>query len=126
LAWYAPDDIPITLLTDLGDEPALRRAIGRLTAYSMITHEQGVISVHRLVQAVTRTPDRDSDDPDPHRTPDQIGQALDDATHSLAQHLRMLGPRTPDDWPAFQALLPHIQTLAGHTEPFRVTVRGCG
>lgn len=37
LAWYAPDQIPATLLDGLADPPALNKAIGLRTAYSMIT-----------------------------------------------------------------------------------------
>jgi hypothetical protein len=113
LAWYGPDDIPTTLLTNLGEEPALRKAIGRLTAYSMITHDQGVISVHRLVQAVTRTPDPD----DPHRTPDTIVLARDNAIATLTAALNGRHPMNPQDWLAYQTVLPHARALLDHVTP---------
>jgi len=66
LAWYAPDAIPRVLLTGLAEPPALLRAIGRLAAYSMLTTtDGGALAVHRLVQAVARTPDP----ADPYRYP---------------------------------------------------------
>lgn len=45
----------------------------------MITTGDGVLAVHRLVQAVTRTPDP----ADPHRTPAAIDQARAQATAQL-------------------------------------------
>ena len=89
LAWYAPDDIPRTLLSGLGAPPALTTAIGRLAAYSMITAVPDVLGVHRLVQVVTRTPDPG----DPHRDPQAIETAREQATHQLAAAI-------PDDWQA--------------------------
>ncbi|MDX3130804.1 NB-ARC domain-containing protein, partial [Streptomyces europaeiscabiei] len=63
LAWYAPENIPPPLI-DLRDvdPPALHQAIGLLTAYNMITTDTdtGTLAVHRLVQALTRTPDPDN------------------------------------------------------------------
>lgn len=56
LAWYAPDAIPRAFLDGLADPVALLRAVGRLAAYSMITADASIIGIHRLVQAVTRTP----------------------------------------------------------------------
>ena len=56
LAWYAPDAIPRTLLDGLAGPPAVLAAVGRLAAYSMFTAGAGTLAVHRLVQAVTRTP----------------------------------------------------------------------
>jgi hypothetical protein len=65
LAWYAPDAIPRMLLDGLADPPAVLRAVDRPAAYSMLTADAGTLAMHRLVQAVTCTPDPD----DPHRTP---------------------------------------------------------
>jgi hypothetical protein len=56
LAWYAPEAIPRTLLDGLADPPALLHAVGRLAAYSMLTADIDTLAMHRLVQAVTRTP----------------------------------------------------------------------
>jgi hypothetical protein len=56
LAWYAPEGIPRNLLDGLGEPPDLIRSTGQLAAYSMITLDPPTIGMHRLVQAVARTP----------------------------------------------------------------------
>jgi tetratricopeptide (TPR) repeat protein len=114
LAWYASEDIPRSLLDGLAGSVAVRSATGRLAAHSMITvHDDGkVISVHRLVQAVARTPDRH----DPHRSRDRIAAARTHATEALARILPD-DARDPATWPTLRAYLPHAQALAGHTSP---------
>ena len=112
LAFYAPDNIPRSLLDGLADPPQLTKAIGRLAAYNMITIRDGGLAVHRLVQAVTRTPDP----ADPHRTTTAIDQARAQATTQLAAAL----PDSCDDpgeWPTWRTLLPHVEALAAHTAP---------
>jgi tetratricopeptide (TPR) repeat protein len=111
LAWYAPDAIPRTLLDGLADPPAVLGAVGRLAAYSMLTAGPGALAMHRLVQAVTRTPDPD----DPHRAPPAIDAARDKATRQLADALP--GPEDPAGWPSWRMLLPHIDALASHAAP---------
>ncbi|MFJ6568896.1 tetratricopeptide repeat protein [Streptomyces sp. NPDC091292] len=114
LAWYAPDGIPRTLLDTLGARPAVHRAVGRLAAHSMLTLHGATphgttLSVHRLVQAVARTPDPD----DPHRAPGAVAQAREIAAESLAESL----PTDADDpagWPAWRTLLPHVEAMAEH------------
>ncbi|ARE79433.1 hypothetical protein B6R96_36000 (plasmid) [Streptomyces sp. Sge12] len=111
LAWYAPDQIPATLLDGLSDPPAVNAALGLLTAYSMITPDPatGTLAVHRLVQALARTPDPD----DPHRTANAIDQAREQATSQLHAAL----PATWDDpatWPTWRTLIPHLEALAAH------------
>ncbi|RSN28995.1 Nephrocystin-3 [Amycolatopsis sp. WAC 04169] len=113
LAWYAPDDIPTTLLNEIDDELAVTKALGRLAAYAMITRDGAVISVHRLVQAVTRTPDPD----DLHRSPVDVAHARDHATSALSRALRTLNPEAPQDWPGLRVLVPHAQSLIGNTAP---------
>ena len=111
LAWYAPDAIPRTLLDGLADPPAVLRAIGRLAAYSMLTADAGTLAVHRLVQAVTRTPSPG----DPHRDPQAIDDARDQATGQLADALPDW--QDPAGWPGWRILLPHIDALASHAPP---------
>jgi hypothetical protein len=111
LAWYASDGIPRTLLDDLASAPALAKAIGCLIAYSMITDSgDGTLAVHRLVQALARTPDGD----DPHRHPADIHHAHDQATERLNSAFA-LTIEAPEVWPRCRALLPHVQALAEHT-----------
>ena len=111
LAWYAPDGIPRTLLDGLADPPAVLRAVGRLAAYSMLTADAGTLAMHRLVQAVTRTPDPG----DPHRDPQAIDDARDQATRQLAGALPDW--QDPAGWPGWRMLLPHIDALASHAPP---------
>ncbi|RNL72465.1 tetratricopeptide repeat protein [Streptomyces sp. I6] len=113
LAWYAPDHIPTTL-TGPADPPTRDAALGLLAAYSMITPDAptGTVAVHRLVQALTRTPDPD----DPHRTPELVDQARQQATTNL--HTAFPDTwSTPATWPTWRTLLPHIDALADHTTP---------
>ncbi|WP_159026449.1 tetratricopeptide repeat protein [Streptomyces vietnamensis] len=107
LAWYAPDRIPRTLLDGLAPPPVIATAVGRLAAHSMITtHQDGTLSVHRLVQAVARTPDAG----DPHRQPDDIAVARLRAAAGLDRAVPE-DPVAPQNRPLFQALVPHIRTL---------------
>ena len=108
LAWYAPEAIPRALLDGLADPPAVLAAVGRLAAYSMITADAGVLAVHRLVQAVTRTPSPG----DPHRDPRAVDAARDQATAQLADFLPDW--QDPAGWPSWRILLPHIEALASH------------
>ena len=111
LAWYAPDGIPRRLLDGLADPPAVLGAVGRLAAYSMLTADVGTLAMHRLVQAVTRTPDPG----DPHRDPEAIDAARHQATRQLVGAI--LDPDDPADWPDWRMLLPHIDALASHAPP---------
>ena len=113
LAWYAPDNIPEELCALAGEEPDVLEALGRLDAYSMITRRNHTIGVHRLVQAVTRTPDP----ADPHRRAEDITVARDAATAALAAVVMGRSPEAPADHPAFDAVRPHAQVLLGHTTP---------
>ncbi|WP_067694065.1 FxSxx-COOH system tetratricopeptide repeat protein [Nocardia jejuensis] len=111
VAWYAPEAIPFTLLDGLAEPPALHTALGALAAYSMITLDptMATVSVHRLVQAVARTPDPQ----DPQRTPALIERSHDRASTTLRDVLSE--PETLVDWPAVRILLPHIAALIAHT-----------
>ncbi|MFI0411099.1 tetratricopeptide repeat protein [Actinomadura sp. 3N508] len=117
LAWWAPDDIPRSLLDPLDDPVPIATALGDLAAYNMITLGVDTIAVHRLVQAVARTPDPRpaENDGDPHRRPDDIDQGRTEATALL----NVACPTTvdPAQWPVWQTLLPHITALADHTNP---------
>jgi hypothetical protein len=110
-AWYAPDAIPRNLLDGLADPPALLNAIGRLAAYSMLTADAGTLAVHRLVQAVSRTPEPG----DTHRDPQAVEDAGDQAARRLAAALPDL--LDPAGRPQWRMLLPHIDALTSYVKP---------
>ncbi|MEU6669286.1 tetratricopeptide repeat protein [Streptomyces sp. NPDC046727] len=110
LAWYAPNGIPRSLLDGLAPPPLLTRALGRLIAYSMVTDNgDGTLTVHRLVQALARTPDPD----DPHRLARDVESARDRAATGLMKAFPN-GIRFAEDWLSFRALMPHVEALAEH------------
>ncbi|MFD7550717.1 tetratricopeptide repeat protein [Streptomyces sp. NPDC059816] len=119
LAWYAPTGIPRDLLDGCAEPPPeLATALGRLVAYSMVTdHRDGTLSVHRLVQALARTPDPD----DPHRDADDIADARDQAA-ALLSGAFPTAVEHPPNWPRCRALLPHVDALSGHHSPELDTV----
>ncbi|MEV0106534.1 NB-ARC domain-containing protein, partial [Nocardia sp. NPDC050799] len=100
LAWYSPDAIPLTLIQDLAEPLALDGTLGVLTAYSMITPDPATatVSIHRLVQAVARTPDPD----DPHRSTEKIGNAHTRAVDLL--HAALPDWEDPATWPVWRGL----------------------
>jgi hypothetical protein len=116
LAWYAPDAIPRSLLLDI--DPGLLTALGSLAAYNMISLSGDTISVHPLVQTVARTPDPS----DPHRQPGSIAMAREMAIMALVPALPYMLYRDPASWPAWRALLPHIDALAGRVPPATDTI----
>ncbi|MGI5530039.1 tetratricopeptide repeat protein [Streptomyces syringium] len=115
-AWLGPDDVPRELAEALdGDPIAVDEALALLHAYSMITLTPRTFTVHRLVQAVARTPDP----ADPHRAEETIEEARRRA-------IGLLGVALPEDplfnvagRPRWRALLPHIEALADHVPPAR-------
>ncbi|MFF0547264.1 tetratricopeptide repeat protein [Nocardia thailandica] len=116
LAWYAPDQIPITLCHNINNDDSsvetdAAAALAVLAAYNMITPhpDSESLSIHRLVQTVARTPDPT----DPHRSPEAIEHAHHQAIETL--HTSLPDRRNPATWPAWRALLPHIDALTSHT-----------
>ncbi|MFB9832783.1 FxSxx-COOH system tetratricopeptide repeat protein [Actinoallomurus acaciae] len=112
LAWYGPEEIPRSLLNGIFKPPQIQSALGALAAYNMIALDGEAITIHRLVQAVARTPDPS----DPYRHADDINNARELATSLLVAAL-------PDDyqdpakWPAWRSLLPHINALLANASP---------
>ncbi len=113
LAWFASDSIPRDLLACAVGGPELSEALGRLAAYSMITWTEDTVAVHRLVQAVTRTPDPT----DPHRRPADIAAARDSTATALSAALDGVDARIPTDWHAYQRVLPHARALLEYAMP---------
>ncbi|WP_217189491.1 FxSxx-COOH system tetratricopeptide repeat protein [Streptomyces buecherae] len=113
LAWYAPDSVPRTLLHGLAEPPQLATAIGKLVAYSMITdNHDGTLTIHRLLQALARTPDPD----DPHRLIEAVDQARDQAAALLADAFPA-DVDQPETWPQCRSLLPHTDALTRNHTP---------
>jgi tetratricopeptide (TPR) repeat protein len=113
LAWYGAEPIPRSLLDGLTSDPSeVQHALSELSAYNMISFDNEAITVHRLVQAVTRTPDPD----DPHRSPADVDTARHQATDLFNEALPN-DPEDPADWPLWRALLPHIEALTTHASP---------
>jgi tetratricopeptide (TPR) repeat protein len=122
LAWLAPSDIDPALLlfTDLGPEPAVLRAFGRLGAYGMIEdgHMGHIgIAMHPLVQMAART----ADESDPYRAAALVEQGRKDAAHALYTHLPG-DPADPAHWPAWRAFTPHVLAYAAAAQPGTDTV----
>jgi tetratricopeptide (TPR) repeat protein len=119
LAWFSPEPIPRDLAYQLDRDPlTVDEALALLNAYSMITLTPQSITIHRLVQAVARTPDP----ADPHRTPGDISHARDHAAGLLLESL----PGDPlfnvPGWPRWRELLPHVLALTGHIDPGQDTL----
>jgi tetratricopeptide (TPR) repeat protein len=114
IAWLSPDPIPRDLAYHLHDDPlTVDDALALLHAYSMITLNAQSITIHRLVQAVARTPDP----ADPHRTPEAISQARDRAVQLLLAALPPDPLFNVPGWPRWRELLPHVLALTGHIGP---------
>ncbi|MEU1805532.1 FxSxx-COOH system tetratricopeptide repeat protein, partial [Streptomyces sp. NPDC019937] len=114
MAWFAPHDIPRDLLSGAVDElDAEVDALALLNDFSMITLAENTAAVHRLVQALARTPDPR----DPHRSDSAISQAQSTAATLIYDAL----PKNPETnttgWPRWRALLPHIDAYLTHTHP---------
>ncbi|MHA4990996.1 tetratricopeptide repeat protein [Streptomyces sp. SD18] len=112
-AWLAPDDIPLSLLTPPGTDPDdIAEAAGTLAAYSMITDTGTTLSLHRMVQAVLRTPQR-TDDSQSNRHLQGRDRAEQAVLYSLAPPPGQDTP-TEDQW---DTLTPHLVTLAATRPP---------
>lgn len=99
-------------IENLADPQALNTAIGRLAAYSMISEQDGTITVHRLVQALARTPDPKN----PHRRAKDITSAQRVAANTLESRLpAKVGD--PGTWSTWHALLPHLIAHTDRTPP---------
>ncbi|WP_125689715.1 tetratricopeptide repeat protein [Amycolatopsis sp. WAC 04169] len=120
-AWYASSGIPRQLLGSGASEPDQHRALGRLAAYSMISLDATSITVHRLVQAVSRTPDPE----DRHRQAVDIEQAHHDAVTALTAAVRDADYYLPTNWPAFTMVLPHAWALFDRTADTSDTEQIC-
>ncbi|MEV4800151.1 FxSxx-COOH system tetratricopeptide repeat protein [Nonomuraea sp. NPDC049421] len=122
LAWYGAQPVPRILLDGMdAGQAEVRHALGELAAYNMVTLDRETVTVHRLVQAVTRTPD----DADPHRPATAVDAARTQAT-ALLDTAAAPWPRDPAGWPLWRALLPHVIALTEHAAPGTDTLTTAG
>jgi tetratricopeptide repeat protein len=119
VAFCAPEAIPLRLLLQprpgleerlgpqvapvltplLADPLAVNHAVVALRRYSLVTTAPGkLVSVHRLVQAVTAD-----------HMPAEQAAAWQQATAAVIEAAIPRDPQPPDTWPDFAALLPHAQ-----------------
>ncbi|MFM9596198.1 NB-ARC domain-containing protein [Streptomyces scabiei] len=102
IAWCAQDGIPRAYLDGLADPVELTEGLRRLAAYSMIRLDGDMLSVHRLVQAVSRTAEPESD----------IG-----VRNFVARLLHQVRPKDTIWGEAAQAWVTHVEAMASHTPP---------
>ena len=120
LTFLAPEPVPLTLLLAsrevadqlapaaragvgslLGDLVAAGDAVAALRRYSLITPAgDGLVLVHRLVQAITRT----------HTSANEATQ-WEQAVAALVETAVPADPRLPGTWPVCAALLPHARAV---------------
>jgi tetratricopeptide (TPR) repeat protein len=126
-AFLAPDDIPRGLFSEgaaqlpgplvaAADNPfILDEAVEALKEYSLINAGSDTLSVHRLVQAVTR---------------DQL--TAEDRTHFVRAALLIIHSAFPvesDDvrtWPKCKILLPHALSVTEHCRTLQLTIGEAG
>jgi tetratricopeptide (TPR) repeat protein len=103
LAWLGADPLPVVVLEPAAESPRdLADALAVLESYSMIIRRSGIVSTHRLVQAVTRSK----------------ATAADRARQVRDTAIGLLLLAIPDDpannvagFPMWAGLLPHIQAI---------------
>ena len=121
LANYAPEAIPLQLLLQprpglgdtlapeiapvlvplLEDPLAAKDAIAALRRYSLISPPaDGVMSVHRLVQAITIT-----------QLSTELAAAWQRAAAAVIEAALPADPESPDTWDTFASLLPHAAAV---------------
>ena len=126
-AFLAPDDIPVELLNSgveylpgslaavAGDPLAFDDAVDPLRRYSLVEITAESISVHRLVQAVTRNR--------------LDGDELKKLAEAAVRIVNKAFPSGSDDvrtWPVCSRLLPHALAAAEHAEALDVAPDSTG
>ncbi|MFI9294421.1 tetratricopeptide repeat protein [Streptomyces gardneri] len=110
VGWFAPDRIPALLLPPF---PETREALGELAAHSMITlHEDGSVSVHRLVQAIARRPP-----PGGEREWPGVLERARRLAQTAFGHAAPLDSVEPAHWETWRVLVPHVEAYLRHTDP---------
>jgi tetratricopeptide (TPR) repeat protein len=111
LAWLGPDALPRDVLHPAADNPAdTADSLAVLASYSMISLTADTVSLHRLVQTITRLNPPTRGDADP---------GLPTPAEEAARLLKQAIPAEPltnvAGWPRWRALLPHIDAMADLT-----------
>ncbi len=110
-AFLAPDDIPRKLFSDgnghlpesLADKLAVNRAVDTLQRYSLINATPESLSVHRLVQTVTRD-----------RLSNEERKIWGEAAVLLVANSFPQGIDDPQTWPECSFMLPHALAVSKH------------
>ncbi|WP_234339932.1 MULTISPECIES: FxSxx-COOH system tetratricopeptide repeat protein [Streptomyces] len=103
LAWYAPEALPVQVLTSLADSEAEgRTAVDMLADYNLVSMGGDSVSLHRLMQKTLRTAAS-------VRAADIRGRAERALAGALPDTSAMDGEAERGVW---QQWLPHIQALA--------------
>ena len=107
-AFYAPDDIPLAILTEEPESDETKAAANALLRYSLVTQGSeseahgASLSLHRILQDVLRA---------------QLeGEAKEGLLKLSAERLIVKVPNDPDDvrdWPQIMPLAPHVSALSG-------------
>ncbi len=99
LAEQLAADVASVLVSLLEDEQAAGDAIAALRRYSLVRPAgDGLVSVHRLVQAVTL-----------EQMTEELSGAWRQATATVVEAAIPEDPQQPGTWPVFATLLPHAQ-----------------
>lgn len=121
IAWWAPDGIPRSYLSPLGDPLRVTEAIRRLAAHSLVTVRDGTLSVHRLVQAVVRAPQPEDSAPAGAADPVEAARLL--AVMLLGGEALRLQAELPSPEEIAEAMksgegrvyATHVEALAAHS-----------
>ncbi|XVV15934.1 tetratricopeptide repeat protein [Actinoplanes sp. CA-131856] len=104
LAWLGADPLPEVVLQPLTGNPRdMGDALAALASYSMIGWRSGAVTVHRLVQAVTRSR---------AVTAGNDGDARDMAIKLLVDAVPSDPGTNVAGFPLWAALLPHVEALS--------------
>ncbi|GAA3357370.1 FxSxx-COOH system tetratricopeptide repeat protein [Streptomyces antimycoticus] len=108
LAWFAPDEIPCSLLFRMDSPQAVRTAVGLLARYSVVRWTEGAseptLHVHRLVQTLVIAWNQNS--------PDGTFESSFTATNLLREAMRDEYPEEGFKTRRHRSLMPHLDSLA--------------
>ncbi|MGW6271233.1 SAV_2336 N-terminal domain-related protein [Streptomyces sp. NPDC055060] len=128
LSWYAPEPVPVDLLTGAGlTEAQVADALEPLATTGLITRAGGTVGVHGLIASAARTWDIGGRDEEADRS-DETGngeeteeaEETQEIRRAAARCLAQAAPRDADDptgWPRWRVLLPPVEAFAEHSPP---------